>query len=563
VFRAALDPLRARPWKERNGMALPVSTLRGEFVTAAADPEVAPDLRAHGLVNCGHIYANRSAAVLTEMAVTRREGSLGWKGALAVLTGARTGRSPQDRYLVADPQVRDDIWWGPVNRPMEPALFDRLLEKVGAYLQGRDLFVTDNWACADPRYRLNVRVIAEKAWHTLFAECLLLRPSGQERAGFQPQLTIVHASGMHAVPATDGTHSEVFIVLNLPRRLVLIGGTHYAGEIKKAVFSVLNYLLPTQGVFPMHCSANIGPKGDTALFFGLSGTGKTTLSADPERCLIGDDEHGWSDDGVFNFEGGCYAKTINLSPEGEPQIWNAIRFGCVLENVVIDPETRRPDYADSRYTENTRAAYPVDFIDKCELSGRGGHPANVIFLTCDAFGVMPPVSRLATEQALYHFLSGYTAKVAGTEAGVTEPRATFSTCFAAPFLPLHPTRYAEMLADRLRQHRAVVWLINTGWTGGPYGEGSRIKLSYTRTMVRAALNGILVKVPATPDPVFGVLVPHNCPGIPAELLQPRGTWKNPAQYDARARQLAGLFQANFKNYAAQVPDAVRQAGPRG
>jgi phosphoenolpyruvate carboxykinase (ATP) len=528
----------------------------------AGSSEAPLDLRAHGLINCGSVYANLSAAALTEAAIARSEGLLGCKGALAVLTGARTGRSPQDRSIVAEPAVRDEIWWGPVNRPMEPAAFERLLDKVRAYLQGRDLFVSDHWACADPRYRLNVRVIAEKAWHALFAQCLLLRPTARERAGFQPQLTVVHASGMQSDPAIDGTRSEVFVVLSLERGLVLIGGTHYAGEIKKAVFSVLNYLLPRQGVFPMHCSASIGPKGDTALFFGLSGTGKTTLSADPERRLIGDDEHGWSDEGIFNFEGGCYAKTIHLSREGEPQIWNAIRFGCVLENVVLDPQTRQPDYADDRYTENTRAAYPVDFIDNCELSGRGGHPANVIFLTCDAFGVMPPLSRLTTEQALYHFLSGYTAKVAGTETGVTEPRATFSTCFAAPFLPLHPTRYAEMLAERIRKHRAAIWLINTGWTGGPYGEGTRIQLSHTRTMVRAVLSGALAKVPSTPDPIFGVLVPHQCPGVPAELLQPRNTWKNPAHYEARAGHLTSLFQANFKSYAAQVPEAVRLAGPR-
>ena len=537
----------------------PPAPVSGE---AGPPDRAVPDLHAHGLFNYREVYANLSPATLTEMAVVRGEGLLGSRGALAVLTGTRTGRSPQDRYVVAEPSVRDEIWWGTVNRPMEPAVFERLMEKVKAYLQGRDLFVTDNWACADPRYRLHIRVIAEKAWHTLFAQCLFLRPTAQERAGFVPQLTIVHASGMQADPGMDGTGSETFIVLSLQRGLVVVGGTHYAGEIKKAVFAVLNYLLPRQGVFPMHCAANIGPKGDTALFFGLSGTGKTTLSADPERRLIGDDEHGWSAEGVFNFEGGCYAKTINLSREGEPQIWNAIRFGCVLENVVLDPQTRQPDYADDRFTENTRAAYPVDFIDNCELSGHGSHPANVVFLTCDAFGVMPPVSRLTPEQALYHFLSGYTAKVAGTEAGVTEPGATFSTCFAAPFLPLHPTRYAEMLAERLRRHRSDVWLINTGWTGGPYGQGRRIELRYTRAMVRAALSGALAKVPSTPDPLFGVLVPHNCQGVPEELLQPRNTWKNHAEYDARSRRLAELFQANFKNYAAQVPEAVRQAGPR-
>ena len=533
----------------------------------AAPPAATPsrtstlDLRAYGIINPGTVYANLPAPALTELAVGRGEGLLTATGALAAYTGARTGRSPQDRYVVAEPSSQGQIWWGPVNRPMEPAAFGRLFDRVLAYLQGRDLFVFDGWACADPRYRLNVRVIAEKAWHVLFSQCLLLRPPPGPRDG-EPGLTILDVCGMHADPARDGTRSNVFVVLNLERRLVLIGGTHYAGEIKKAVFSVLNYLLPEQGVFPMHCSANIGPAGDTALFFGLSGTGKTTLSADPERRLIGDDEHGWSDVGIFNNEGGCYAKTIRLSREGEPQIWNAIRFGSVLENVVVDLETRQPDYDDASYTENTRAAYPVDFIDNCEPSGRGGHPSNIVFLTCDAFGVLPPLSRLTLEQALYHFLSGYTAKVAGTETGVTEPQATFSTCFAAPFLPLHPTRYAELLRERLQKHAAPVWLINTGWTGGPYGQGSRLKLSYTRAMVRAALGGALEGAAFQPDPVFGVLVPEGCPGVPAEVLWPRSTWKDPAEYDLKARHLAGLFHKNFKNYEAQVPLAVRQAGPR-
>ncbi|HMC88698.1 MAG TPA: phosphoenolpyruvate carboxykinase (ATP), partial [Gemmataceae bacterium] len=436
-----------------------------------------------------------------------------------------------------------------------------LYEKVLAFLEGRELFVNDGWACADPRYRLQVRVVSDLAWHSLFANCLLLRPTAAERTGFVPDLTVIHASDLHADPARDGTRSDVFIVLHLEKRLVLIGGTHYAGEIKKSVFSVLNYLMPHRGVFPMHCSANIGAGGDAALFFGLSGTGKTTLSADPERRLIGDDEHGWSEEGVFNFEGGCYAKTINLTLEHEPQIWNAIRFGCVLENVIIDPVTREPDFADDRYTENTRAAYPVDFIDHCELSGRGGHPKNLLFLTCDAFGVLPPVSKLTTDQALYHFLSGYTAKVAGTEAGVTEPKGTFSTCFAAPFLPLHPARYADMLSERLRKHGAQVWLVNTGWTGGPYGQGSRIQLKYTRAMVRAILNGALNKVSFTADPLFKVLVPATCPGVPPQLLQPRNTWKNPSEYDAKARQLAELFRNNFGSYASEVAEAVRAAGP--
>ncbi|HXG09975.1 MAG TPA: phosphoenolpyruvate carboxykinase (ATP) [Gemmataceae bacterium] len=538
------------------------ATVAAPAAAVAPNRPAALDLRAHGLINPGPVHANLAPSALTELALARGEGLLTETGALVAYTGSRTGRSPLDRYLVAEPAVRDEIWWGSVNRPMEPAAFQRLLDKVLAYLQGRELFVFDGWACADPRHRLNVRVIAEKAWHALFARCLFLRPPPGELGDGPPQLTVLNACGMRADPAADGTRSEVFVVLSLERRLVLIGGTHYAGEIKKAVFSVLNYLLPKQGVFPMHCSANIGPAGDTALFFGLSGTGKTTLSADPERRLIGDDEHGWSDEGVFNIEGGCYAKTIRLSRDGEPQIWNAIRFGSVLENVVVDPATRRPDYDDDSFTENTRAAYPVDFIDNAELSGRGGHPANVLFLTCDAFGVMPPLSKLTPEQAMYHFLSGYTAKVAGTETGVTEPQATFSTCFAAPFLPLHPTRYAEMLRDKLKAHGSQVWLVNTGWTGGPVGVGHRMRLGHTRAMVRAALAGALEGVTFTPDPTFGVLVPDACPGVPPEVLRPRSTWKDPADYDAKARYLAGLFHKNFQTYAGYVAQAVRQAGPR-
>jgi phosphoenolpyruvate carboxykinase (ATP) len=523
----------------------------------------APDLRSHGLVNAGRVYANLAPAALVEQALARKEGVLTDKGALTAHTGARTGRSPGDRFLVQDPASEGEVWWGPVNRPLEPAKFNRLLDLTQAYFQGRDLFVVDGYACADPRHRLRVRVIAEKAWHALFARSLFLRPGREELAGFQPQLTILVPGGLYATPAAHGTRSEAFILLHLERRLVLIGGTQYAGEIKKAAFTFLNYLLPLRGVFPMHCSANTGAAGDTALFFGLSGTGKTTLSADPERRLIGDDEHGWSDRGVFNIEGGCYAKTIRLSRKGEPQIWEAVRFGCVLENVVVDPVTRRPDFDDDRLTENTRAAYPVEFIPSAEPSGLGGHPSNILFLTCDAFGVLPPLARLTPEQAQYHFLSGYTAKVAGTEAGVTEPEATFSTCFAAPFLPLDPTRYADLLQQRLAAHRSRVWLVNTGWTGGPYGVGRRIKLAHTRALVRAALDGALEGAPMTADPVFGVLVPDSCPGVPRELLRPKNTWKDPADFDARARQLAGLFQANFKNYAARTSEAVRQAGPKG
>jgi phosphoenolpyruvate carboxykinase (ATP) len=516
-----------------------------------------------GLVHTGTVHANLSSAGLIEKSLERGEGSLTDTGALAAYTGERTGRSPKDRFVVEESSNKGQIAWGPVNQPMSQAIFERLLYRALAYLQGRELFTCDGWACADPKYRLPLRVIAEEAWHALFAQCLFLRPPREELTGFQPQWTVLIASGMQADPARDGTRSAAFIVLSFERRLILIGGTGYAGEIKKAIFSVLNYLLPQRGVFPMHCSANLGPAGDTTLFFGLSGTGKTTLSADPERRLIGDDEHGWSDDGVFNLEGGCYAKTIHLSKEGEPQIYNAIRFGSVLENVVIDPVTRRPNYDDDRHTENTRAAYPVDFIDNCERSGAGGHPTNILFLTCDAFGVLPPLSRLTAEQTLYHFLSGYTAKVAGTEAGVTQPEATFSTCFALPFLPLRPARYAELLDEKVRKHKTQAWLVNTGWTGGPQGQGRRMPLAYTRAMVRAILNGSLASVAFTSDPIFGLAIAATCRDVPSEVLNARATWSNPAAYDAPARRLAGLFANNFKQHAAGVSEAVVRAGPQG
>ncbi len=533
----------------------------------AAIAETPVDLAACGLHHAASVHAGLAPAPLVEWALRRGEGILAANGAFVANTGAHTGRSPKDRYLVAAPSCRDAIRWGPVNRPMEPGVFERLHHRVLAYLQGRDLFMTEGTACADPHYALPVRVVADLAWHALFARCLLRPPAAAENGGRNGSpapsetLTILCASGMHADPDIDGTRSDAFIVLDLARRLVLIGGTAYAGEIKKSVFSTLNYLLPLQGVFPMHCSANVGPGGTTALFFGLSGTGKTTLSADPERRLIGDDEHGWSSSGVFNVEGGCYAKTIRLSREGEPQIWNALRFGAVLENVVLDPATREPDYDDARFTENTRAAYPLAYIDGAEPTSRGGHPRTILFLACDAFGVLPPIARLTPEQALYHFLSGYTAKVAGTEAGVTEPEATFSTCFAAPFLPLHPARYADMLHARLREHKSEVWLVNTGWSGGPFGVGRRMPLAHTRALVRAALNGTLAGADFVPDPVFGMQVPAACPGVPARILRPRETWPDPAAYDARARQLATLFQANFAAYADQVPEAVRRAGP--
>lgn len=527
---------------------------------------VGPDSSVVDQLHPSAVHTNLSAAALVEHALRHGEGVLTDTGALTATTGVNTGRSPRDRFLVSEPSSESEIWWGPVNRPMPEAVFDRLLHRVKAYLQGRELFITDASACADPGYALPVRVITEKAWHALFSQCLLRLPTtarSTSHGSHTTPLVILCASGMKADPATDGTRSDVFVVLHLARRMVLIGGTEYAGEIKKAVFSVLNYLLPRQGVFSMHCSANIGPAGDTALFFGLSGTGKTTLSADPDRRLIGDDEHGWSNEGVFNIEGGCYAKTIRLSHEGEPQIWEAIRFGSVLENVVVDPVTRRADYNDESLTENTRAAYPVSHIPGAEQSSLGGHPKHVLFLTCDAFGVLPPLAKLTPEQAMYHFLSGYTAKVAGTEKGVTEPEATFSTCFAAPFIPLHPARYAELLRDKLLAHGSEVWLVNTGWSGGPYGVGSRIPLDKTRTLVRAVLDGKLSGASFTVDPVFGLHIPQSVPGLPPKLLRPRETWTDAAAYDTQARKLAGLFRTNFETYAAQVSQAVRQAGPQG
>ncbi|MCI0379270.1 MAG: phosphoenolpyruvate carboxykinase (ATP) [Gemmataceae bacterium] len=520
------------------------------------------DLRAHGLTPTGSVHARLSAAMLVEHALRRGEGVLAESGAFVAATGKYTGRSPRDKYLVREPSVEKAVAWGSANQPMDSAAFERILGKVRAHLSSRDLFVFDGWACAAPEYRLPVRVIAEKAWHALFAQCLLLRArTPDDFAGFQPALTVLCAADLMMEPARDGTRSEVCIGLSLERGQVVIAGTNYAGEIKKSVFTYLNYLMPQREVFPMHCSANLGKDGAAALLFGLSGTGKTTLSADPGRRLIGDDEHGWSNDGIFNFEGGCYAKTIRLSPKGEPQIYNALRFGAVLENVVLDPATRLPQFDDDSLTENTRGAYPLDHIPDAEPTGRGGHPRHLLFLTCDAFGVLPPISKLSPEQAMYHFLSGYTAKVAGTEAGVRDPEATFSTCFAAPFLPLPAYRYAEMLREKLLRHQAQVWLVNTGWTGGSFGQGQRVPLAHTRRLVSAVLGGELAEAPFSPDPVFRVLVPEYCPGVPGALLEPRSTWSNATDYDDKARRLAQLFRDNFKKFEGQTEAAVQSAGP--
>lgn len=498
------------------------------------------------------LYLNLSVASLVEHAVRRGEALLASNGALVVRTGQYTGRSPRDKFVVARPEHEALIDWGTVNQRMDAEVFERLLARVTAYLANRPLFVQDCFAGADPRYRLPVRVITEYAWHNLFAKQLFIRPQPEELYDFRPSFTVLSAPGFKTDPAIDGTRSEVVVALDFRRRVVLIAGTAYAGEIKKSIFTVMNYLLPQQGVFPMHCSANMGAEGDVALFFGLSGTGKTSLSADPERRLIGDDEHGWSDTGVFNFEGGCYAKCINLSRENEPQIWDAIRFGSVVENVVVDPDTRVPDYTDASITENTRAAYPLDYIEGAVIPSVGGHPRHLFFLAADAFGVLPPISRLSVEQAMEMFLLGYTAKVAGTERGITTPQMTFSACFGAPFLPMHPQRYAEMLGTKLEQHEAQAWLVNTGWTGGPYGVGHRIPIRYTRAMIRAALKGALEGVPYRTDPIFGLEVPTRVPDVPDDLLNPRDTWSDPNAYDAQARMLAEQWQAHLEHLEAST-----------
>jgi phosphoenolpyruvate carboxykinase (ATP) len=528
------------------------------------DDRILAALTALGIKNMATIAWNMPAPALYEEAVRRREGLTAYRGPLVCRTGDHTGRAAGDKYFVRDAITEDKVTWSKGNQPFGAAEFDKLFNRVCAHLQGRDLFVQDAFAGADRETRLPIRVITEHAWHSLFARNMFLRPQGEsERANHAPQFTVLHAPQFRATPEIDGTRSQVFVIINFARKIVLIGGTAYAGEIKKSIFTVMNFLLPERGILPMHCSANVGAGGDVALFFGLSGTGKTTLSADPERRLIGDDEHGWSDRGVFNIEGGCYAKVIRLSPEAEPEIYATTRmFGTILENVAIDSVTRRIDLDDDRLTENTRASYPLRAIPNIVEDGVAGHPKNVLFLTADAFGVLPPIARLTAPQAMYHFLSGYTAKVAGTEIGVKEPKATFSTCFGAPFMPLHPGVYAKLLGQRLAETGARAWLINTGWSGGPYGVGQRMKIQYTRAMVRAALSGALDDVPCEPDPIFGVGVPRAVPNVPADALQPRRTWKDGAAYDAQAKQLAEMFVKNFATYADGVAPEVRAAAPK-
>ncbi len=523
-------------------------------------------LENHGLKPTQAVHWNLSPTELVEYAIRRGEGQLTQDGPIVVITQPHTGRSPNDKYVVREPSSESDIWWAK-NGELSEEQFDRLQRKALHYLSERELFVRDLYACADPENRLCVRLIDEMAWTNLFANNLFIRPPAADLPDFQPDFTILHAPELKADPAVDKTRTETVITIHFGRKIILIIGTRYAGEIKKSIFTILNYLLPRRSVFSMHCSANIGPQGDTALFFGLSGTGKTTLSADPQRGLIGDDEHGWGKDGVFNFEGGCYAKVIKLSPTAEPEIYSTTRrFGTVLENVVVDPETRSLLLDLDTITENTRAAYPIDFIGNAVIPGVGGHPRNVMFLTADAFGVLPPISKLTPAQAMYHFLSGYTAKLAGTERGVTEPQATFSTCFGAPFLPLHPTVYARMLGEKLARHQAQVWLVNTGWSGGPYGVGSRMKIAYTRAMVHAALNGELNDMPTELDPIFGLPMPIACPGVPNEVLNPHHTWTDQDAYDQKARELAALFVKNFKQFL-EIQDTfdtskILAAGPK-
>ncbi|MCP4423674.1 MAG: phosphoenolpyruvate carboxykinase (ATP) [Chloroflexi bacterium] len=518
-----------------------------------------------GIKNAETIYWNLTTSMLYEQILRRREGHIVHLGPICVTTGDHTGRSPNDKFTVKEPTSEQDIWWGKVNRPIPQERFDSLMRRMIAYTQNRDLFVFDGYVGTDPRYRMPVRIINEYAWHNMFARNMFVRELDPEKlANHVPEFTVMDLPRFHAEPGFDGTNSPTFILIDFSKRLVLIGGSEYGGEIKKSIFTAMNYYLPRRGVLSMHCSANYGKdKDDVALFFGLSGTGKTTLSNDTSRTLIGDDEHGWSDDGIFNFEGGCYAKVIKLDPEGEPEIFQTTRrFGTILENVIYDSSTRHVDLDDGSLTQNTRASYPITHVPNASRDGFGGHPKNVLFLTADAFGIIPPISRLTKAQAMYYFLNGYTAKVAGTERGVTEPRPEFSACFGAPFMPLHPGEYAKLLGEKIEEHDAKVWLINTGWTGGPHGVGSRMKLAYTRKMVTAVLNGDLDDAETFPEPFFGLNVPKQVEGVPSEVLNPRDTWVDKEAYDAQAAKLVDMFAENFKQFEDGVTEEIKQAGPQ-
>lgn len=508
-------------------------------------------------INFGKIERNLPIATLIEIAIQRNEGLLSNSGALSVKTGKFTGRSPDDKFIVDDEITHDIVDWGKVNHPIASEKFDNIFERMKQHVSGKDFFIFDGFVGADPESRLPIRVFTDNAWYNIFASQIFIRPKPEELDNHKPEFTLFFVNDFASLPEIDGTKSGTFIIINFSKKMVLIGYTSYAGEIKKAMFSVMNFLLPRRGIFPMHCSANMGKNGETALFFGLSGTGKTTLSADPERYLIGDDEHGWSDRGIFNFEGGCYAKCINLKKEHEPQIWNAIKFGSVMENVTVDELTREPNFEDSYLTENTRVVYPLEFIPGAVIPSVATHPKVVIFLTADAFGVMPPVARLTKEGAMYHFISGYTSKLAGTERGITEPKETFSQCFGAPFMPLPPVEYAKMLASKISEHNTSVYLINTGWTGGPYGIGRRMDLKHTRAMVSASLNGDLDKVQYKHDSIFNLDIPLSCPQVPSKILDPSFSWSNNEQYVVAAKRLAHLFIENFKRFGEETKDLAK------
>jgi len=506
------------------------------------------------------VHRNLSVKELVDFAVKKNEGIVTSTGSLSVKTGKYTGRSPDDRFIVYDDETHDAVDWGDINHQFPVGKFDKIFEKMKKYVEGNELYVFDGFIGAEKENRLAIRVINDHAWQNLFARQLFIRPSAAELESHEPEFTLICINDFEAIPEVDGTNSNVFILIDLTKKIVLIGGTSYAGEMKKSMFSVMNYILPAKGVFPMHCSANIGKDGDTTLFFGLSGTGKTTISADPNRMLIGDDEHGWSDHGSFNFEGGCYAKCINLSQEAEPQIWNAIKSGAVLENVIIDKETLKPDFNDNSITENTRAAYPLDYIPGAVIPSTGGHPKVIVFLTADALGVLPPVSKLTKEGAMFHFMSGYTSKLAGTERGIKEPKAVFSECFAAPFMPRPAPVYAKMLGEKIKEHKTVVYLINTGWSSGPYGVGKRIEIKYSRAMVTAALTGALDIVKYRHDDLFNLDIPVECPGVPPDILDPKNTWIDKDSYDLSAKKLAQMFVDNFKKFKDASPE-IKNAGP--
>jgi len=514
-------------------------------------------------IKSAKIHWNYAPAELYEEILRREEGMLNDTGAIMVDTSAFTGRAPKDKYVVKDDKSETTVWWGDINQPIEPSVFDEVYDEMIKYLYNKELYVRDGFAGADPRYRMGVRFVNTQAWQNLFVYNMFLRPSKGEHEEFLPQFTVIDAPEFVVDPKRFGIKHSNFALVNLSKNIIIIGGSGYAGEMKKGIFSVLNYVLPHEKhVLSMHCSANIGQAGDTAVFFGLSGTGKTTLSADPNRKLIGDDEHGWTDEGVFNFEGGCYAKVVNLSKEKEPQIWDAIKFGAILENTRFFPGTRTVDFEDTRVTENTRVSYPIHHIENAAEPSIGGKPKNIFFLTCDAFGVLPPISKLNPGQAMYHFISGYTAKVAGTEMGVTEPSATFSACFGAAFLPLHPTKYAEILGEKMREDKVNVWLVNTGWVGGPYGVGNRISLKYTRAMITAALEGKLENVDYHEHTVFGVGMPKTCPGVPDEVLSQKAMWKNDSAFYEKANDLASRFAKNFEKYAEYANEEILAGGPK-